>query len=144
MIPAFSAEAYAAARRHSAFLDRSARGRIVVTGRDRATFLQGLLTNDITALKTGDGCYAAYLTPQGRMIADLLVYELGDALLMTLNGSVKDGVLAKLDQVIFSEDVHLGDVTDTFVQIAVVGPQAAHLIARILTGLPAGAPGGAL
>ena len=77
MIPAVSAAAYDAARHRAAFLDRSHRGRIVVSGAERASYLQGLLTNDIVALKAGQGCYAAYLTAQGRMIADLYVYELG-------------------------------------------------------------------
>ena len=51
------------------------------TGADRRNYLQGLLTNDIVALTAGTGCYAAYLTAQGRMIADMRVFELGDALL---------------------------------------------------------------
>src|ERR671929_2201383 len=97
-------EAYTAARERAAFLDRSDRGRIVVSGSDRASYLQGLLTNDIAALKAGEGCYAAYLTAQGRMIADLNVYELGDVMLLTMVGEVKDTVLARLDQFIFSED----------------------------------------
>ncbi len=107
-------------------------GRIVVSGADRASYLQGLLTNDIVALAAGQGCYAAYLTAQGRMIADLYVYELGDVLLLRLAGDVKDTVLAKLDQFIFSEDVQLGDVTDTFAQIAVVGPDAARVVASVV------------
>src|SRR5438128_3233766 len=129
MIPVVSATAYDAARHRAAFLDRSDRARIVISGADRASYLQGLLTNDVVALKAGEGCYAAYLTPQGRMIADLYVYELGDVMLLTMAGDVKDGVLAKLDQFIFTEDVQLGDATDTFAQIAVVGPQAAQAIA---------------
>ena len=60
------------------------------------------------------------------MIADLYVYELGDVILLTMAGDVKDAVLAKLDQFIFCEDVQLGDVTATFAQIAVVGPEAAR------------------
>ena len=47
-----------------------------MSGTDRASYLQGLLTNDVAALEAGQGCYAAYLTAQGRMIADLYVYEL--------------------------------------------------------------------
>ena len=45
----------------------SARAQIAVAGKDRAAYLQGLLTNDIQALTAGTGCYAAWLTPQGRM-----------------------------------------------------------------------------
>src|SRR3954462_4332668 len=117
MIPAVSAAGYDAARRGAAVLDRSDRGRIVLSGKDRASYLQGLLTNDVVALNAGQGCYAAYLTPQGRMIADLHVYELGDVILLAMERVVKETVIAKLDQFIFSEDVQLGDVTDTFAQI---------------------------
>jgi folate-binding protein YgfZ len=132
MIPAVSLDAYAAARQRAGLIDRAHLARIVVSGDDRASFLQGLLTNDVVALKAGQGCYAAYLTAQGRMIADLHVYELGDVMLLTLPRDVKDTVMAKLDQVIFSEDVQLGDVTDTFDQFAIVGPQAAVVAAKAL------------
>ena len=135
MIPPVSAAAYDAVRHRGAFLDRSHRGRIVVSGAERASYLQGLLTNDIVALKAGQGCYTAYLTAQGRMIADLYVYELGDVLLLTMIGAVKDGVMAKLDQFIFSEDVQLGDVTETFAQVAVVGPGAASILSSLVTGV---------
>jgi tRNA-modifying protein YgfZ len=134
MIPVVSSTAYEAARRRAAFIDRSDRARIVVSGADRASYLQGLLTNDVAALKAGAGCYAAYLTPQGRMIADLYVYELGDVMLLTLDRGAKETVLARLDQFIFTEDVQLGNVTDTFAQIAIVGPEAAAMLAGLLTG----------
>jgi folate-binding protein YgfZ len=137
MILDVSPAAYDAARHRAAFVDRSDRGRIVVSGTERASYLQGLLTNDIVALKAGQGCYTAYLTAQGRMIADLYAYELGDVLLLTMGGGVKDGVMAKLDQFIFSEDVQLGDVTGTFAQIAVVGPESAIMVASIVHGLSA-------
>jgi folate-binding protein YgfZ len=136
MNPYDSGREYEAARRRSAFIDRSSRGRIVVTGADRASYLQGLLTNDVMALKAGEGCYAAYLTAQGRMIADLYVYELGDVLLLAMSGDVKETVLAKLDQFIFGEDVQLGDVTGTFAQIAIVGPEASRVVATVVPAAP--------
>ena len=138
MIDALAQTAYEAARRGAGLVDRSHRGRIVVSGQDRAEYLQGLLSNDIVALKPGGGCYAAYLTPQGRMIADLYVYELGDLILLTMSGDVTGTVLGKLDQFIFSEDVKLGDVTETFGQCAVIGPGAAKVLADVVTGVSAG------
>jgi folate-binding protein YgfZ len=128
--------AYQAARRGAAFIDRSARGRLIVSGRDRASYLQGLLTNDIPALKAGEGCYAAYLTAQGRMISDLWVYELGDVILLNLPGETTGAVLAKLDQFIFSEDVQLGDASEAFAQIAVVGPEAARAVDALFDQAP--------
>src|SRR4051812_35243635 len=108
MIAATSTQRYDAARHRAGLVERSDYGYIVVSGKDRASYLQGLLTNDITALAAGQGCYAAYLTAQGRMIADLWVYELGDVILLKMLRDVKPTVLAKLDQLVFSEDVQLG------------------------------------
>src|SRR4029077_2086316 len=130
-----STDTYQTAHERAVSMDRSDRGRIVVSGADRASYLQGLLTNDVVALVAGRGCYAAYLTPQGRMIADLFVYELGDVMLLSMPLAVKDTVLAKLEQFIFTEDVKLGDVTGTFAQIAIVGPNAARGVAALLPGV---------
>jgi len=129
MIPAPSREGYDAAHRRLAVADRGDRAWIVLSGADRRTYLHGLLTNDIATLGAGTGCYSAYLTPQGRMIADLWVYELGDVLLVSASAEVKASLLAKLDQFIFTEDVQLGDVSDTFAASAVLGPDAAGAIA---------------
>ncbi len=136
MIQVPSPAAYEAARRGAALVPRDERAWVVVSGKDRASYLHGLLTNDITALTTGHGCYAAYLTPQGRMIAELWLYELGDILLLSMPRAVKETVLAKLDQFIFSEDVQLGDVTDAFAALAVVGPGAAAAVAAVLSVAP--------
>jgi folate-binding protein YgfZ len=124
-------DSYRAARDHAALIDRSDRGRILMTGRDRGSYLQGLLTNDIAALEEGEGCYAAYLTPQGRMIADLLVYELGDAMLLSMVGLVKGLLLTRFEELVFAEDVKVSDWTDTFCELTIVGPEAAGIVAAI-------------
>src|SRR3954452_8522139 len=66
------------------------------------------------------------------MIPHPFVYELGDVILLMVESGVKDAVMAKLDQFIFGEDVQLGDVTASFAQIAVVGPQAGAVVAAAL------------
>ena len=45
-------------------------------------YRQGLLTNDTESLAAGQGCYAAWLTPQGRMLCDMHVIESGDMILL--------------------------------------------------------------
>ena len=122
---------YDAARHRAAFFERPGRGRIVVSGRDRASYLHGLLTNDVASLRAGEGCYAAYLTPQGRMIADLYLYELGDILLLAVPLHVRDTLLAKFEQFVFSEDVQISGATDAFAEIAVVGPDAPRIVASL-------------
>src|SRR5579863_9319489 len=43
------------------------RGVLSVSGEDATTFLQGLLTNDVEGLASGEARYAALLTPQGKI-----------------------------------------------------------------------------
>src|SRR5271168_3508099 len=54
------------------------RGVARVAGPDAAAFLQGLLTNDIEKLPKGQSCYAALLTPQGKILFDFLVFKRGE------------------------------------------------------------------
>src|SRR5215831_14973098 len=100
---------YHALRHATGIVDRSARGRLIVSGADRRSYLQGLLTNDIAALTEGSGCYSAYLTPQGRMIADMRVFETGTHLLVDLDGSLADAVATRWTQFVFSEDVQIAN-----------------------------------
>ncbi|MDX6665512.1 MAG: hypothetical protein QOG68_1718 [Solirubrobacteraceae bacterium] len=58
-------------------LDRSERGKLALTGADRKAFLNGQVTNDVEALAEGQGCYAAFLTPKGKMLGDLRVLDVG-------------------------------------------------------------------
>ena len=63
-------------------LDRSERGKLALTGADAKSFLQGQVTNDVEALTPGAGCYAAFLTPKGKMLGDLRILDAGDELLL--------------------------------------------------------------
>src|SRR5688572_31664801 len=88
----FSHDHYEALQQGAALLDRQSRGRLLLTGVDRRTYLHGLLTNDIAALQPGTGCYAALLTPQGRMLSDMRVSELGDRVLIDLPEATAESV----------------------------------------------------
>ncbi len=63
-------------------LDRSERGKLAVSGSEAADFLQGQVTNDVEALTSGTGCYAAFLTHKGKMLGDLRVLRANDELLL--------------------------------------------------------------
>ena len=67
---------------------------LAVAGADRASFLQGLLTNDIQALAEGSGCYAAWLTPQGRMLTDMHVLESDGMILLDVPAAQADATMA--------------------------------------------------
>ena len=111
------------------------RRQIAVAGGDRATYLQGLLTNDITALQPGSGCYAAWLTPQGRMLTDLHVLESGELILLDVPEDQHVATLERLEQFLFSEDVQVASLSEDLAGVWIHGPAAAGLIERVLDGL---------
>jgi len=63
-------------------LDRSERGKLALSGAQAKGFLQGQVTNDTEALVPGRGCYAAFLTPKGKMLGDLRILDTGAELLL--------------------------------------------------------------
>ena len=55
------------------------RGVVSVAGVDAAGFLQGLLTNDVECLESGEARYAALLTPQGKILFDMIIVRASGA-----------------------------------------------------------------
>jgi len=125
----YSTEGYQAARHGSVVVRREDRGVLSVTGADRLTWLQGLLTNDVEALQAGDSCYAAYLTPQGRMISDMRVLHREDRTLLEVPGVLAESLTARLDSLLFTEDAQIADVSSSVAVIDVIGPAAAPPLA---------------
>lgn len=118
----------------AALVTRLDRGVIRVAGADRATWLQGLLTNDVESLAPGRGCYAAWLTPQGRMITDVVALAEDDAISLEVPGSLAVDVYRRLDAAIFAEDVQLTDEDGVWATLGVHGARAAEVVARALVG----------
>jgi tRNA-modifying protein YgfZ len=112
----FSLDGYKAVTANGGVVRRADRGVLAVSGADRATWLQGLLTNDIEAIKDGGLQYAAYLTPQGRMITDMYVTTQGSRILLDVPAPLAAPLRDKLDALIFSEDAQ---VTDESARLAV-------------------------
>ncbi len=125
------ASQYGITRTGAGWTSRPDRGRLRFDGRDRVSFLQALVTNDVTPVEQGrGGVYAAYLTPQGRMLADLRLYDRGDFLIADVPATEAAPLTARFDGLIFTEDVRVTDVSSTLKQIAVVGAEAESAIAR--------------
>ena len=124
-------------REGAGLIDRP-RGTIAVTGQDRASFLQGLLTNDVVALQPGRGCYAAYLTAHGRMVADMRVLEMGDVMLLDVHPSRTAMLVANLENLLFSEDVQVADWSDKWVPLGVHGPRSAAALVSVFATNPSG------
>ncbi len=130
-----SPEGYRAIREGAATGGLDARGQIAVAGKDRASFLQGLLTNDIQRLSAGTGCYAAWLTPQGRMLTDMHVFESGEMILLDVPAGQAASTLQRLDQFLFSEDVQLADLAGSLRGVWIHGPAAPAIVERVVNGM---------
>ena len=128
---------YRILRNGAGFLRLEGRGWLAVAGHDRADFLQGLLSNDVAALSPGSGCYATCLTPQGRMTADMYVFADRDRLLLDVDGSVAERLRERFDDLVFTEDVRIEDLTPGWATYGVHGP-AAREVAAALGGADAG------
>jgi tRNA-modifying protein YgfZ len=110
--------------------DKRGRGRLRFDGRDAAAFLHALVSNDVQSLREGQGTYAAYLTPQGRLIADLRAYHRGGHLLVDTPPGLGAALAARFDQLIFAEDARVSDVSESLSQAGVIGASAAGELSR--------------
>ena len=120
------------ARAGAALCDRSHRGRILARGEDRVSFLQGQTTNDVNALKPGDGCLALVLTGKGKLRGDVRVACFPEHLLLDLEGAVAGAVKQHLERFIIMEDVVLEDVSEATAALLVTGPTARLLVESVL------------
>jgi folate-binding protein YgfZ len=93
-----------------------------------------MTTNDVEHLTPGTGCYAYFLSAQGRILADVNLFCRPDHFLLDTEPETREKVFRHLDAFIIADDVTLGDVTDETAAIAIEGPEAAAMLAKI--GVP--------
>ena len=123
-------------REESAIGAIAPRDQIAVAGPDRATYLQGLLTNDIPALSPGTGCYSAWLTPQGRMLTDMHVLQSDGIILLDVPAETSDATRERLEQFIFTENVQVESLKGSLSSVWIHGPKAAAVVGRVLSDPP--------
>lgn len=119
---------YDALRTGAAWLDLSARGKIKLTGEDRARLLHAMTTNHIQQLIPGTGCYAFFLNDKGRILSDANILCRPDHFLLDLEPETREKIYQHLDHYIIADDVTLEDVTAGTATIAVEGPRSADVL----------------
>ncbi|MEO7719640.1 MAG: hypothetical protein ABIY70_25835 [Capsulimonas sp.] len=122
-------------------VDRSWRSVLRVRGRDRLTFLQGMVTQDIVSLTPGQGAHAALLDSTGHILADLYLHVTEDAVLIDADPRCAAVALQLLDKYLIMEKAIVEDVTDQWVVLSVIGAGARAAIENVysvttLEGLP--------
>lgn len=118
---------YEAALMGAGLYDARQRGLIQLTGRDRAAWLNNLVTNVIKTLVPGEGNYAFATSGKGRILFDLNMLVLADAIWLDLDRRAVPAALAHFEKYHITEDVELRDRSDEFVRLALVGPKGAEI-----------------
>jgi folate-binding protein YgfZ len=111
-------------------LDRSERGKLALTGADAKRFLQGQVTNDVERLTEGEGCYAAFLTPKGKMLGDLRILDSGTELLLDTERVSLQGLFNMIRRFSVGYQVELHKRTLERGLISLLGPASSE-IARL-------------
>lgn len=79
-----------------------------IRGHDRARFLQGLVTNDVSPTpKTLT--YSAILTPQGKFVTDFFLLQDDEVIYMDVAGSAVSALATRLNMYKLRADVTIGD-----------------------------------
>src|SRR3954451_7257836 len=116
---------HAALTERAGVVDRSERGKLLLTGPEAKDFLHGQVTNDILGLEPGTGCYAAYLTHKGRMLADLRVLDGGEAgLWLDTERAALQELFNMVRRFKLGRDVDLHKRTLERALLSVIGPDA--------------------
>ena len=79
-----------------------------ITGADKESFLQGLVSNDVKNLQKGL-VYAALLTPQGKYLADFFLIPAGDTILLDIDTSIAAPTIQRLSMYKLRADVAINE-----------------------------------
>jgi folate-binding protein YgfZ len=121
---------YRQLREECGLLDRSARGKLIVSGGEAAEYLQGQLTNDVEALSPGDGQYAVLLDRKGHMQADMrvLCISTGEIWIDTEPEALA-AAQRHLEMYKIGRDVAIADLTGERAILSLIGPRSVEIAA---------------
>ena len=116
--------------------DRSALGKLVLTGPDAPGFLHNISTNDIKPMPLGAGCETFFCDARAKALYFAVVYHVRFAgknalWLETVPGAV-EGLQKHLDKFLIAEQVEIHDVTADYAQFHLAGPEAPAILERAL------------
>jgi folate-binding protein YgfZ len=120
---------YRQLREECGLVDRSERGKLLVTGPEAAEYLQGQLTNDTEAIEPGEGLYAALLDRKGHMQADMRVLRPseGPDLWLDLEPAGLEAARRHLGMYKIGRDVDVVDATAERAVLSLIGPRAVEI-----------------
>ena len=114
--------------------DYSWRAQIQATGEDRVRWFNGMVTNNVRDLPAGHGLYCFLLNPQGHILGDMYVFNLGESIQVETDASQGSTLVGVFEKYIIMDDVELVPPVARNA-VGVAGPKAAEVLER--AGFPA-------
>jgi len=122
-------------RQSAGVFDVSHMGEIETTGPDAEAFLQRILSNDVSKIAEGGAQYSVLCKEDGGVLDDLFSYKLGpDRFLTVTNAANHDKDLAWFQKQAEGFDVTLHDRLHDLAMLAIQGPNAREIVARLADG----------
>jgi len=122
---------HASVRNHVGVFDISHMGQVFVTGANQLTWLDHLLTNNLSKLQPGEGQYTMMLNEKGGVIDDLIAYRISeDETLLVINASMIPEDVAWMEAHL-QDGVSLRNESDAWAGLAVQGPEAAAAFKKL-------------
>jgi aminomethyltransferase len=118
-------------RNAAGLFDISHMGRLRFSGEDACSFLDYLLTNDVSKLQVGQVRYSLVCNENGGVLDDVLVYRLPDRYMLVVNASNRTKIVDWIGQHISKFNVDFEDQTLSHAMIAVQGPKAVEILAAL-------------
>lgn len=123
---------YAALRRTSILIDQPQRGVIEVTGPDRLSYLNRMITQELKSLAPGSVRRSFWLNRKGRIDADLHVWVFEDRILLDADIFAVRRAVDGLSGYVVADDVGIRDITAAVHRLALHGPSAIAALASII------------
>jgi aminomethyltransferase len=130
--PAGTIEEHLRTRRHAGLFDVSHMGEIDVRGGEAIPLVNYLVSNDASKLIDGQAQYSALTTSAGTVVDDLLVYRFSaEHLLLVVNAGTTGKDWEWITSHRRSEAAELKNVSSDYCQLALQGPEALGILARL-------------
>lgn len=121
-----------AAEQGAALFEAPQLGTIAIEGKDRQSWLNGLVTCDVMKVAPGAAAYGLAVVKVGRIITDLFVLDAGERLLVGLPREKVEPLREHLEQYLMMEDAVHEDVSSSYAWAFAHGPKAEKLFAELL------------
>jgi tRNA-modifying protein YgfZ len=129
---------YRAAFEASVLMDRSHEGRIELTGRDRLAIPGRISTNDVGALKVGEGCATIFTNPNARILDRAVITYLGERALALTEPGRGAALQAYLQRnVFYNDEMRLRDLSGETRAFALHGVSADGVMESLAPGIAA-------